>query len=85
MSPLLWWLPPLIATVVAIFWVSRKVRQEDARDRVELTERELERMRHALTKPMPASIDIADSPKATESSDGTGPNAPPADRAQRNV
>lgn len=83
MSPLLWWLPPLIATVVAIFWVSRKVRQEDARGSAELTDRELERMRHALTKPMPTSVDITDAHQPHEPSEGTRPNAPPTDRVQR--
>lgn len=79
---MLWWLPPLIATVVAIFWVSLKVRREDARDGAELTDRELERMRRALIKPLPASVDITDT-AATDL--GTDSHAPSTDRPQRDA
>lgn len=50
---MLWWIPPVIATLAAIAWVSVRAQRAEHHPDDRRTDLELERMEKALAKPLP--------------------------------
>lgn len=57
MSVLWWWVPPLVATLLALAWQSWRAHFKPSDPHGERTAKELKKMKRALDKPMPAAPD----------------------------
>lgn len=69
MSALLWWLIPLVATLIALAWAAARSRPRRAADTHE-TVGDMARFRAAMRKPMPA--DRPRRPRPAPARSGTG-------------
>ena len=70
MGVLVWWLLPLLATIVAIVWLWWKGRTGAGEPGQVRSTKELERMRKAIEKPLPQKVEH------NSDSDAAGDGAP---------
>ncbi|MEI6623126.1 MAG: hypothetical protein WCP28_14590 [Actinomycetes bacterium] len=57
MTVMLWWVPPLLATLIAIGWVSWRARSSERHPDDTRTPKELDKMARALSKPVKRRTD----------------------------